>query len=83
MAQREKLLKRFLEKPKDLTWDEFVAVLGYFGFRCESGKGSRRAFIHKDSGAVLFFHEPHPRNTVLVCYVRQAIGYLKESGLLK
>jgi len=82
MSKKEKLLDRFKGKPSDLTWDEFVVVLGHFGFRCESGKGSRRAFIHADSGRILYFHEPHPRKTVLVCYIKQTIQHLKENGLM-
>jgi hypothetical protein len=53
MSQREKLIRRFLGKPKDLEWDEFVAALGHFGFRCEPGKGSRRRFHHAERDIAL------------------------------
>jgi hypothetical protein len=83
MSRREKLLRRFLGRPNDLTWDEFTAALGLFGYRCEHGGGSRRAFIRTEGGDILFFHEPHPRKIVLACYIRQAVRHLKENGLLE
>jgi hypothetical protein len=33
MARRDKLLLRFLSKPKDFTWQELVSLLEGFGYR--------------------------------------------------
>ena len=62
MSQREKLVKRFLEEPKDFHFDEMTKLLGYFGFyEVKKGKtsGSRVKFIN-DAGLVLLLHKPHP-----------------------
>lgn len=32
MSRREKLLKRFLNQPKDFTFDETVNLFNFFGF---------------------------------------------------
>ena len=31
MSQKEKLIERFSNKPKDFTYDELKRLLGYFG----------------------------------------------------
>lgn len=82
MSKKEKQLKRFQEVPKDLTWDEFVSVLGGLGFECCKSSGSRRSFYNPKLNVTMFFHEPHPSSIVKVCYIRDAIAKLREHGLL-
>lgn len=84
MTRREKLLKRFLSKPKDFTWSELVALLSMLGFEEEKvGKtgGSRRRFI-SNSGVVISLHQPHPQNNLKMYQIEQITEILKQEGLI-
>ena len=84
MTRKEKLLRRLMGKPKDLTWDELVGFLRIIGYReVASGhsSGSRQRFIHQD-GPVLSFHRPHPSNLVKRYVIQQLLTKLEEDGLL-
>ncbi|MDD3788311.1 MAG: type II toxin-antitoxin system HicA family toxin [Petrimonas sp.] len=64
MSVKEKLIKRFLNIPKDFTYDETVKLLNAFGFyEVQKGKtsGSRVMFAN-DNKRVIQFHKPHPGN---------------------
>ena len=53
MSKKEKLLQRFLNQPKDFTFDELISLLGYFGFTSNNkGKtsGSRIEFENIELG---------------------------------
>lgn len=81
MSIIEKLLERFLSVPKDLTWEEFLKVLKYYGYveLKKKGKtgGSRRKFINKDLGNdVIIAHKPHPQNVVKRYIIEQVIEKL-------
>lgn len=80
MSKFDKVLKKFLNKPKDFTWNELVFLLTNLGFSLITGNGSRRKFI-KDN-IVLILHEPHPHKTILVCYIKEVIDTLKKEGLI-
>jgi hypothetical protein len=85
LSKLEKLIRRFLNKPKDLTWDELVLILGYYGYKeLPSGKtgGSRRKFIDTNQ-VVICLHKPHPNPIVKSYVLEQLIGHLKEKGKLK
>lgn len=82
MSKQNKLLARFLSIPADLTWDELVRILSYYGYEEYSkGKtaGSRKKFAdsHKQ---VILLHKPHPANIVKKYAVKQVIEHLKEQG---
>lgn len=80
MGKLDKILKRFLNKPKDFTWDELVFLLTNLGFQLIKNNGSRRKFI---KGSIMInLHEPHPQKTILVCYIKQVIEVLKKEGLI-
>lgn len=81
MSKNDKLLKRFLSKPKDLTWHEYVKVFGLFGFELNTGGGSRRSFVN-DNKDVFYIHEPHPDNIMKPYTIKNAIEWLTEKGLL-
>lgn len=82
MSRGDKLIDRFLSVPKDLTWEELVAVLKYYGYtQLKSGKtgGSRRKFIN-DKKVIINLHKPHPENVVKQYAIRQIIEKLTEQG---
>ena len=64
MGIHEKLLQRFLQNPKDFTWDELVKLLGKYNYFINNkGKtsGSRVVFENDNSNISLDLHRPHPR----------------------
>jgi len=32
LSKIDKLIAKFLSKPKDFTWDELIAILNHFGY---------------------------------------------------
>lgn len=63
MGKQEKLIKRFLSKPKDFTYEELKRLLKGFGYdETQSGKtsGSRVAFVNSETKHVIKLHKPHP-----------------------
>lgn len=52
------------------------------GFEVEKSSGSGRKFIHHETEATLFIHEPHPAKVLKSYQVRDAIQLLKSEGLL-
>ena len=79
------LLQNFLKRPKDLTWDELVAILKYYGYNeLPAGKtgGSRRKFAD-DNNIIISLHKPHPQPIVKSYVIDQVLEHLKEKGQLK
>ncbi|MDN3515945.1 MAG: type II toxin-antitoxin system HicA family toxin [Candidatus Brocadia sp.] len=63
MSRFEKLLKRFLSKPKDFTYDELTRLLAGLGYeKASTGKttGSRVAFVNSETRHIIKLHRPHP-----------------------
>ena len=80
MSKKEKLLKRFLNVPGDLTWSELVSILRFLGYHPLSNgmtEGSRRRFVNLD-GKAIFIHEPHPSRIVKKYVIRLIIEQCKE-----
>lgn len=84
MTKAEKLLKKFLSKPKDLTYDELVQVLKYFGYsELTTGKttGSAKKFKNENND-LINFHKPHPGNIIKSYVINQIIEKLERNGLI-
>ena len=84
MTKREKLLERFLNKPKDFTWDELTKVLNGFGYvQISAGKtgGSRVRFISQDYPPIIL-HKPHPKPLLKRYQLDEIINLLKLEDLL-
>jgi len=77
MGKAEKLLQRFLSKPKDFTYNELRSLLKGFGYE-ESRKGktsgSRIAFINHKTEHIIRLHKPHPKPELK----RYQMDYIKE-----
>ena len=85
MSKIDKVIIRFLKKPKDFIWDELALVLGHYGFtEIATGKtgGSRRKFIDANQ-LIISLHKPHPKPIVKHYVLEQVIETLKENGKLK
>ena len=67
MSRFDKLLKKFLAKPKNFTYDELTGLLRGLGYReIQKGKtsGSRVAFVHDETKHIIRLHKPHPQNVL-------------------
>lgn len=84
MTKRNKLLDRFLTKPKDFTWGELSTILQGFDFKQVSiGKtgGSRVRFIHSEYPPIIL-HKPHPKPVLKRYQMENVIAFLKQEGLI-
>jgi len=79
MSKNEKLIVRFLSRPKDFTWNEIIRVLSHFGYEeIRNGKtgGSRRKFANSKKH-MISLHEPHPLNILKSYQIDLIIQHLK------
>ncbi|EKB59066.1 type II toxin-antitoxin system HicA family toxin [Bergeyella zoohelcum] len=85
MTKIDKLIARLLAKPKDLTFDELVAIFKSFGFEVgNKGKtsGSRVEFYSEELDISFYTHKPHPSSIVKSYVIKEVIVFLKEKELL-
>lgn len=85
MSKMQKLIERFLSKPRDFTYDEAKKMLGGFHYiECNKGKtsGSRVAFINKETGHIIRLHKPHPDNILKFYQLNDIEEELKKQGLI-
>jgi len=85
MSKNEKLIRRFLSKPKDFTYSELLALLSSFGYEeIKKGKtaGSRRAFANAATKHIIRLHKPHPGNILKRYQIDDIIDELKNGGLI-
>lgn len=80
VSKIEKLLEKFKKIPKDLTWNELVKILNYFGFneiriKGKTG-GSRVKFVNKKQ-EIINLHKPHPSSIVKQYVIKQLLEKLK------
>lgn len=83
MSKIQKLIDRFLECPKDLTYQEMVKILMHFGYKEEQKAGSRVRFLQEETKHIIRVHKPHPENYFKTVYIKEIIKNLKEKGVLK
>ncbi len=65
MTKHNKLLIRFLSKPKDFTYKEMTTLLNNLGYQevmTGRSSGSGVAFVNKSNHHIIRLHKPHPRN---------------------
>ncbi len=83
MGTFEKLLEKFLAKPKDFTYDELKRLLKKLGYS-ESNKGktsgSRVAFVDYETKDIIRVHKPHPGNILKEYVIKEVIKALQEQG---
>lgn len=76
MSKIEKLIIKFKENPKDLTWEELVKILAYFGFTeiNKKGKtGGSRVKFSNENNNIINLHKPHPSNIVKQYVIKQIL----------
>ncbi len=72
-----------LSKPGDFEWGELTALMEAFGYEIKTAGGSGRKFIHPETRATLFMHQPHPSKVLKAYQVREAINFLKQEKHVK
>jgi hypothetical protein len=82
MTKAEKLLNRFLSRPKDFTYSELLSLLKSFGFKEQQGSGSRVVFSNERIKHNIKLHKPHPGNILKRYQIDLIIQELKSNGLL-
>ena len=82
MTKAEKLLNRFLTRPKDFTYNELHRLLSGFGYKEQQGSGSRVVFFYEEIKHNIKLHKPHPGNILKRCQIDMIIEELKSNGLL-
>lgn len=84
MSVKEKLIKRFLTRPKDFTFEELVTLLGYYDYYLNNkGKtsGSRIEFINSKDERIKL-HKPHRTKYLLDYQIKNIISVLKAGGFI-
>lgn len=84
MSKHDKTIEKLTAKPAptDLKWSDLVGLLTHFGYDQKNNNGSRRKFVHRDSGHMLSLHEPHPQNVIKQYVVRMVCEELVNQGLI-
>ena len=86
MSKHEKLVKRFMSKPKDFSYNELCTLLSGFGYEELSlGKtsGSRVAFFNDSTKHIIRLHKPHPGNILKRYQIDELITELTQREVLK
>jgi hypothetical protein len=85
MSKDEKLVKRFLKRPKDFTYDELRKILKGFGYQEDTqGKtsGSGVAFYNEETKHIIRLHKPHPGNELKLYQIDLIREELEGKGII-
>lgn len=82
MSAIEKLLERFLNRPKDFTYNELIKLLKVFGYLEQQGAGSRVVFKNDKIKHNIKLHKPHPGNILKRYQIDLIIDELKTKNKL-
>jgi hypothetical protein len=86
MSKHEKLLRKFLLKSGNFTFNELKTLLAGFNYEeLNLGKtsGSRVAFLKKSSNHIIRLHKPHPGNNLKKYQIEYIIDELKNSEIIQ
>ncbi len=82
MTKAEKLLNRFLSRPKNFTYNELLRLLNSLGYKEQQGSGSRVVFSNEGMKHNIKLHKPHPGNILKRYQIDLIIQDVKSNGLL-
>jgi len=80
MSKSDKLVIRFLLRPKDFTYNELKTLLSSFGYKEIQGAGSRVYFAKETHKIKL--HKPHPDNKLKRYQIDLVAKELTNKGLI-
>lgn len=84
MSTKDKLIERFLQQPKDFTWNELSRLLVALGYKPDpKGKTSGSRVIFKGDGIKpIMLHKPHPGNIIKEYVMKEVLNFLKQEKML-
>jgi len=82
MTKSEKLVARFLTRPKDFTYDELRRLLIGLGYAEKQGSGSRVVFNNKKLKHSIKLHKPHPGKIMKNYQIDLVISELESKEIL-
>ena len=82
MTKAEKLLNRFLSRPKDFKYNELIRLLSSLGYKEQQGSGSRVIFSNERIKHHIKLHKPHPGNILKLYQIDLITEELRSNGLL-
>lgn len=82
MSRFEKLLLKFLSRPRDFTYNELKKVLSGLGYTEQQGVGSRVVIFNEQLKHNIKLHKPHPGNILKRYQIDLVIDELKSNDLL-
>lgn len=82
MTKSEKLISRFLTRPKNFTYTELLKLLIGFGYTELKGSGSRVMFYNPKLKHSIKLHKPHPGNVLKKYQIDLVLDELKSKELL-
>ena len=85
MSKFEKLLSRFLTKPKDFSYNELKTLLsglGYSEMTKGTTSGSRVSFTNQQNNHIISLHKPHPSNILKRYQIDLVIDELREKEVI-
>jgi hypothetical protein len=84
MSKKDKLLERFLSRPKDFSYEETATLMGHYGYYVASGgkTGGSRVSFTDGKGDYIRIHKPHPRNILKLYQLDDIIVALQERGFI-
>lgn len=82
MTKQEKLLNKFISRPKDFTYNELIRLLRGLGYEELQGTGSRVVFRNEGIKHHIKLHKPHPGNVLKRYQIDLIIQELKLKNLL-
>ncbi|MCW8802445.1 MAG: type II toxin-antitoxin system HicA family toxin [Candidatus Bathyarchaeota archaeon] len=82
MTKLEKLVSRFLTRPKDFTYSELRRMLNGFGYNEIQGSVSRVVFSNASLKHRIKLQKPHPGNILKTYQIDLVLNELKSNGLL-
>jgi hypothetical protein len=82
MTRSEKLISRFLTRPKDFTYDELKRLLKGLGYTELQGSGSRVVFSNKKLNHTIKLHKPHPGKIIKKYQIDLVINELESKEIL-
>lgn len=84
MTKHNKLITKFLSKPKDFTWNELIKLLNGFNYELAAGGktgGSRVRFVHENNPPITL-HKPHPHPCLKRYQIEAIAAALRQEDLL-
>ena len=82
MTRSEKLIARFLTRPKDFTFNELKRLLNGLGYNEIQGSGSRVVFSNRRLKHSIKLHKPHPGKIMKKYQIDLIISELESKELL-